>query len=154
MRGLQPKTLNSANFLVLLLGSSNKYSADNQSPIIYPGLAPHCILALAHYAFTAAINAFRLLADFQDKSVNRNNIYIPVLPEKRNDRTVPAPPIKLNRLRAVFKPTYHTVSQGTLLPSICNMHARFNCGLPGLVPNRSITCPTSEGNSAAVVKAF
>jgi hypothetical protein len=75
---------------VLLLGSSNKYSADNQTPIIYPGLAPHCVLALAHYAFTAAINFFRLLAYLQDNPVNRNNIYVPVLPEKRNDRIVPA----------------------------------------------------------------
>jgi hypothetical protein len=89
---------------VLLLGSSNKYSADNQTPIIYPGLAPHCVLALAHYAFTAAINFFRLLAYLQDNPVNRNNIYVPVLPEKRNDRIVPAPPIKLNRLRRSGSP--------------------------------------------------
>jgi hypothetical protein len=89
----------------LLFSSSciNKYSSDDQAPIIYSRLTPHCILGLAHYAFPTSFSLCRLLPDLQDNSIYRNNIYVPVLPEKRKDRIVPAPPIELNCLRAVFK---------------------------------------------------
>src|SRR4029077_15494386 len=82
----------------LLFSSSciNKYRSDDQAPVIYPRLTPHSILTLANYAFPTSFSFLRLLTDLQGDSVYRNNIYVPVLPEKRSDRIVPGPFVELN----------------------------------------------------------
>ena len=55
-------------------GYINKNSSDDQAPIIYPRLTPHCILTLANYAFPTSFSFLRLLTDLQGNSVYKKII--------------------------------------------------------------------------------